>query len=110
MKTTIEIKSWLSGKVLFSHTCEGNSIKVTLAAGIAVKANLSYADLRSANLRSANLRSANLRSADLRSANLRSATGNGQEVISFQSLQYSGVYTLEFMWIGCRKHPTKTWW
>jgi len=56
----IEIKSWLTGSVLF----EGD---------LSCIANLTYADLRSADLRSADLSSANLTYADLRSANLSSA-------------------------------------
>ena len=56
----IEIKSWLTGSVLF----EGD---------LSCIANLTYADLRSADLRSADLSSANLTYADLRSADLSSA-------------------------------------
>ena len=52
---------------------------------------------------------ADLRGADLRSADLRGAEGNGREVVSF-NLEFKGVITSEWTWIGCRKHPTKTWW
>lgn len=57
----------------------------------------------------ANLRCANLSGANLTGANLRGAQGNGREVISF-NCEFRGVVTSEFTWIGCRKHPTKTWW
>ena len=161
----IEIKSRFSGKVLFSHTCEGNTIKITLEAAIEADANLADAYLAGANLADANLADAyladanladanladaylaganladanladayladanladanladaylaganlagaNLEDANLAGANLAGATGNGREVLSFVALEYRGVYTAEFMWIGCRKHPVKTWW
>ena len=53
---------------------------------------------------------ANLSDADLRGADLSGAVGNSREVMSAQVCSYSIVYTSEFMWIGCRKHPIKTWW
>ena len=51
----IEIKHRYEDKVLFSYTCENNTIKLTLLKAIEMKADLSYADLRFANLRYANL-------------------------------------------------------
>jgi uncharacterized protein YjbI with pentapeptide repeats len=90
MKLKIEIKSWLSGSVLFSYESEGNTIRKTLERAVVEYANLSGADLSGANLRSADLRSANLRSADLsgadlsganlRSADLRSADLSGADL------------------------------
>jgi len=96
-----EIKSWLTGNVLFALECGSLKIAVEacVKAGVSLyganlrsanlryanlrsanlgyanlgSADLGYADLRSADLGSADLRSANLRSADLGSANLRSA-------------------------------------
>ena len=67
----IEIKSWLTGSVLFEgdFSCLADAVK----AAVARSANLSYANLSYANLSYANLRSANLSYANLRSANLRSA-------------------------------------
>ncbi len=78
MKTKIEIKSWLTGSVLFEYECEDNTVKTTLLEAIKSYANLRYANLRSADLSyadlsSANLHYANLRYADLSSANLRYA-------------------------------------
>ena len=76
-ETTIEIKSYYSGLVLFRHTCDGNTLLITLKAGIEAKANLCGADLRGANLCGADLRGANLRGANLRGANLRYADLRG---------------------------------
>jgi uncharacterized protein YjbI with pentapeptide repeats len=136
----IEIKNRFTGEVIFAHEQDDNTIAVTVKVALSLKislryanlsyANLSYANLTSADLTSADLRGANLSSADLTSAdltsadlrganlsganlsgaNLSSADGNGSEVLSFMSLEYRGVYTAETMWIGCRKHPVKTWW
>ncbi len=69
---TIEIKS-ISGRVLFTHTCDNNTILTTLLEAIRSYEDLRYADLRGANLRGADLRGADLRYADLRGADLRGA-------------------------------------
>ena len=79
---TIKIKS-LSGSVIFEHTAETNSIKITVEEAVSknvklnranlVNANLANAYLRGANLRGANLRGANLKCADLIGANLSDA-------------------------------------
>ncbi len=61
MKTKIEIKSWLTGSVLFEYECEDNTVKTTLLEAIKSYANLRYANLRSADLSYADLSSANLR-------------------------------------------------
>jgi hypothetical protein len=82
MKTKLQIKTW-GGALLFEYESEDNSIRKTVEAAIAARAdlssanlssaNLSFADLSFANLSSANLSFANLSFADLSSANLRSA-------------------------------------
>ena len=69
METTIEIKS-KSGGVIFSYTCEDNSVKKTVEATVRDKALLSDANLRDAYLRGADLCGADLRGADLRGAYL----------------------------------------
>ncbi len=72
----IEIKSWLTGSVLFEgdFSCIADAVNHAVARSANLSsANLSSADLRSANLSSANLSYANLSSADLNYANLRSA-------------------------------------
>ena len=69
---TIEIKS-IYGKVLFTQTCEYNTILLTLLEAIKRGADLGGADLGGADLGGADLRSANLSYADLGGANLRGA-------------------------------------
>jgi uncharacterized protein YjbI with pentapeptide repeats len=79
-KIKIEIKSWLSGSVLFEYKKENNSIKDTLLKGIESHANLRGANLCDADLRGANLCGANLRDANLRDANLRDANLCGADL------------------------------
>ena len=79
---TIEIKN-IDGVVLFSHTSENNSIKITVEEAVKKNvrltladlegADLAWADLAGANLEGANLESANLSWADLIGANLKEA-------------------------------------
>ncbi len=54
---TIEIRN-IYGEVLFTHTCENNTILITLLEAIKSSADLSGANLSSANLSGADLRSA----------------------------------------------------
>ena len=79
---TIQIKSWLSGKVLFEHTQEGNSVSITLQAGIKAGANLAGANLAGANLDGANLAGAYLARANLDGANLAGANLDGEEKLT----------------------------
>jgi len=88
MKTKIEIKSWLTGSILFEYECEDNNLKTTLLEAIKSSADLSYADLSYANLRYANLSSADLRYADLRYANLRYANLSSAD-LSSANLRYA---------------------
>ena len=79
---TIEIKN-INGDVIFKHTAENNSIKITVEEAVnknvklnranLANANLANAYLRGANLANANLIGANLANADLIGANLRDA-------------------------------------
>ena len=73
----IEIKSRWSNAIIFSHDCEGNTIKTTLLEAIKGGAYLRGAYLRDADLRGADLRDADLRDADLSGANLRDADLSG---------------------------------
>ena len=66
---TIEIKN-IYGFVLFSHTSENNSIKITVEEAVKKNVCLNLADLDGAELAGANLRGANLRGANLIGANL----------------------------------------
>ena len=72
---TIEIKHRITENVLFSHTCEDNTIKITVEQAVKSGAdlrvaNLSEADLSGANLYGAKLYGANLYEADLSGVNL----------------------------------------
>ena len=67
---TIEIKN-INGDVLFSHTAENNTVKITVEEAVKKNVRLTLADLGDAELAGANLRGANLRGANLRGANLR---------------------------------------
>ena len=74
---TIEIKN-IYGDVIFKHTAENNSVKLTVEAAVSCGvllawANLANADLREANLAGAKLTCADLYSADLYRANLADA-------------------------------------
>ena len=69
----IEIKARFSGKVLFQHTQEGNSIKITVEAAVNARANLAGAILAGANLAGANLAGASLEGASLEGAILAGA-------------------------------------
>ena len=62
---TIQIKDD-EGSVLFTHTCEGNNVRLTLEVAIKSRANLSHANLSRANLSRANLSDANLSGAYLK--------------------------------------------
>jgi hypothetical protein len=73
MVMKIEIKCRFSGNVLFKHTQEGNSIKVTLEAAVKARAYLAGANLAGANLEGANLARAYLAGANLEGANLEGA-------------------------------------
>ncbi|KAF3997510.1 pentapeptide repeat-containing protein [Glaciimonas immobilis] len=56
----IEIKHRWNGTVLFSHECEENTMKITLAMAINAQANLSGSNLRDSDLRGSNLSGSNL--------------------------------------------------
>ena len=66
---TIEIKD-VNGVVLFSHTAENNSIKLTVEEAVKKNVSLNGADLDGADLAGANLRNTSLKEADLAWANL----------------------------------------
>ena len=70
-----EIKSWLTGAVLFS--VETASLKLCVELAVRSGANLSGANLSRANLYGANLSGANLSGANLSRANLSGANLSG---------------------------------
>lgn len=70
----IQLFDHVSGKVIFSHKCDNNSVAKTLRFAASNGADLSNVFLCDADLRGADLRDVGLRGADLRDANLYSAT------------------------------------
>ena len=94
----IEIKSRFTGKVLFSHEAEENSIKITLKAALSAGANLRGADLYGANLHGANLRGANLYGDKLTKTPL-----------FLYNLEWDVTITTTFLRIGCQVHLISDW-
>ena len=97
MENTIDIKNWKTGKIIFSYTCEDNTIKKTVEEAVKQGINLSYADLKNtdlsyiclkraclsyANLSKTNLRKSNLWFADLSHANLKHAILNSCKLVN----------------------------
>ena len=76
----IEIKHRVTGEVLYSYECDGNTIKKTLERAVSSGADLSGADLRGADLSCAYLRGAYLRGAYLRGAYLSGADLSGADL------------------------------
>jgi uncharacterized protein YjbI with pentapeptide repeats len=70
---TIEIKKRFNGNVIFSHTCENNTIKITVEQAVKSGAYLRDADLTGADLTGADLTGAYLTGAYLTDANLTGA-------------------------------------
>jgi len=109
----IEIKSRFTGKVLFAHDAEENSIKITLQAALSARANLRDADLYGANLRDANLYGADLYGANLRDADLYGANLYGDKLtkkpLFLYNLDWDVTVTTTFLKIGCQVHLIKDW-
>jgi hypothetical protein len=76
-KIKIEIKSWLTGSVLFEYEKECNTIKDTLVEAVKNGANLEFANLSRAYLKGTDLRGANLEGAYLKGTDLRGANLSG---------------------------------
>ena len=72
----IEIKN-TEGKVIFSHDCEDNTIKLTVEEAVRAKVNLTGANLTWANLAGAKLTGANFTGANLIGADLTGADLTG---------------------------------
>ena len=85
----ISIKSTLNN-IIFSHTCENNTIKKTIDEAINNNINLSNADLRGADLRGVDLSYYNLSNADLRGVDLRGVDLRGVD-LSYSNLSYSNL-------------------
>jgi hypothetical protein len=73
----IDITCHSSGKVLFSHEREVNTVRLTVEAAIQARVNLAHANLAHANLAHAYLGGANLDGAYLGGANLDGANLDG---------------------------------
>jgi hypothetical protein len=78
-KTKIEIKT-LFGTVRFSHEAADNTIKKTLEAAVAARADLKGAYLEGADLKGADLEGADLKGADLEGADLKGAYLKGADL------------------------------
>ena len=76
---TIEIKN-IDGVVLFSHTAENNSIKITVEEAVKKNVSLNGADLDGADLDGADLEGANLRNTSLKKADLAWANLDGADL------------------------------
>lgn len=106
MEKTINIKRWDNNEVIFSHTCENNTIcktvKEAIRQGISLAyANLSHADLKGldlsnvclsyADLRNADLFLADLTNANLTDANLHNANLNNTKITPGQLINVKGI-------------------
>ena len=93
--TTIVIKRWDTGDVIFSHTCENNTFKITVEEAVKQKVSLAYVDLAHTYLAAIDLSHADLFCADfhgatmpfakLSHANLTSA-GLSNTILKFSNL------------------------
>ena len=117
-----QIKSWLTGAVLFEcdvpDAHSGMTVRFALEDATQSRADLSSADLSSANLSGANLSSAKLSSAklygaDLSSADLSGAKIDGEEIkkppVQIGGLTWHVLITEGFMRIGCQRHSHAAW-
>jgi hypothetical protein len=77
----IEIKHWLSGKILFSHDCENNTWRLTVEAAVNGKISLDGARLDGASLDGARLDGASLVGARLVGASLVGARLVGARLV-----------------------------
>jgi hypothetical protein len=127
----IEIKNRFTDEVIFGHEQECNSLRITL--DVAIKSNLSRADLSGADLSRANLSGADLSVADLSVADLSGAnlsvadlSGANLHRTNLKDATY-GIATLKnglcqligkywpvyifdaHIKIGCQMHSTAEW-
>ena len=125
----IEIKCRFTGRVLFSRTAEGNTIKATVEAAVSARANLAGANLTGAYLAGANLAGAYLAGAYLTGANLAGANLAGANLtgaylggakwrdgitltrapLQLHGLRYSVTILDSHMQIGCKLYALAEW-
>ncbi len=127
----IEIKSWITGSILFE--CDTDSFKIAVELAVKQRAYLQGADLRGANLQGANLQGANLQGAylrgadlqgaDLQEANLQRADLQGADLqganlqgekldkapLMMQGLKWDILITKQQIFIGCQMHKAEEW-
>lgn len=96
MNKEIRIKN-IDGEILFTYTCDNNSLKETIEQAIRQNINLRGADLRDINLSGSDLNHANLRYADLRGANLRETSLRGANLYGADLRGADLTYT-DFTW------------
>ena len=65
METTITIRRWDNGNVIFSHTCEYNTISKTINEAVKQHVDLAYADLHNRFLSEIDMSDVNLTNANL---------------------------------------------
>ena len=78
---TVQIRRRGNGKIIFEHTCEGNSVKVTLEHGVETGIYFADADLDGARLDGASLDGARLDGASLVGARLDGASLDGASLV-----------------------------
>ena len=124
----ISIFNRFSASVIFEHTVENNTLKLTLELALKSGADLYGANLRGANLRGADLRGADLRGADLRDADLRDADLDGANLYSadlydanlrgeiltktplqLNNLKWFVLISDSYLRIGCQRHLIADW-
>jgi hypothetical protein len=92
----IDIKSWRTGEVLFSHECENNTVKITLEAGVKVGASLDGARLDGARLDGASLDGARLDGASLVGAYLKIKSNPIISIKQIGNIGSRGGYTVAY--------------
>jgi len=109
----IEIKCRFSGRVLFLHEQDENTLRLTLDAAVKARAYLAGAYLARAYLAGAYLAGANLDGAYLAGANLDGAYLAGETLtkppISLLNLTWPVLITDGYMRIGCQLHTHEEW-
>ena len=75
--TTIEIKNWVTNKVLFSYTCENNSFAKTLEEAVRKNVDLSVANLANIRLFNIDLSNVKLNCATFVNSHLNKINFNG---------------------------------
>ena len=97
-----------TSKPLYEHS--GNTLfNANLRGANLSSADLSSADLINANLINTNLINTNLINADLRDADLWDTTGNGREIQTIQTPQYTVNLFHDMIQIGCECHKASEW-